>query len=412
MEPVLASRIQSRALSRALRFGLPAVAVGPLAMLWLHAGKAVLPLLANGLGVGLILGFLFGLLGLVTSSPQVTEGRLALDGDVLCHGATRLLAKREVREGQAWEEGGRGHVLLRAGESVHLVLPRIEDARVLLQALGVDATQKAARFGVVAPSRENLRRRVLTWLATIPLAVVVAVVCRKGFGFTPPFALLMAPYVLAVIPLLIPGSVVVGADGVVLRWLWTERRIPIGDIVSASVVVGESTAGRTPVYLRLMLRDPIWPLDVVVVTPASLMSDAITRAQTEVQTLVERIEEARLAQGERVDLAEAARALAAEGREGSAWLAALRDTFGKADGFRQVPPLTVPQLLSVATRPEGPVHVRVAAAAAVAPSLDDAGKARLRVAAEATALPELRAALEAAAAADDEAMTAALEKAR
>ncbi len=66
----------------------------------------------------------------------------------------------------------------------------------------------------------------------------------------------------------------------------------------------------------------------------------------------------------------------------------------------------------MATRPEGPVHVRIAAAAAVAPSLDDAGKARLRVAAEATASPELRVALEAAAAADEEAMAEALQKTR
>lgn len=412
MEPVFATRLEPRGVSRALRIGLPAFAVGPLAMLWLHTGKALLPLLANGVGVGLILGFLGAVIGLVTSSPRVTEGRLELDGDTLRHGTTRLLHKSEVREGRAWQEAHGAHVLLQAERSTHLVLPRIEDARALLQALGVDATQKAAKFSVVAPSRTHMRNRLLTWLATIPLAVVFAVVCRKGFGFMPPLPLLMAPYLLAVIPMLVPGSVVVGADGLVLRWLWQQRRIPIGDVVSASVVEGESSAGRTPIYLRLVLRGVEAPHDVVVVTPSSMMAEAVQRGRAEVQAIVERIEEARLAHDEGVDLEEAARALAAEGREGSAWLAALRDTFGRADGFRQAAPLTARQLLTVATRPEGPVHVRIAAAAAVAPSLDDAGKARLRVAAEATASPELRVALEAAAAADEEAMAAALEKTR
>lgn len=387
--------------------------VGLTALPLLHPARPLASTLGTGLGVGALLGFLGGLLGLLSTPEQARRAELSLTAEGLLFDGRTLVRRAEVREGRAWQATDGAHVVLRGGRTVHLVLPTLAEARGLLEALGVDARRKAAGFPIVAPSLGHLRLRIALWLLTLPLAVAIGVVGKVAFGVIPPVQVVLAPYILAIVPLLVPGKLVVGADAVVLRWGFGETRIPIADVASAEVVRRPSTVGRTAVVVRLGVRGEERAREVVVAIPPTMSEPAIAGAVADAQSIVERIEEARLAQGSAVDLAVAARALGHEGLDAAAWLATLRERFGRrGDDYRSPPPLTPAQLLEVAERPDGPPHVRIAAAAAASSHLDAEGKQRLRVAAEATASSDLRAALEAAAEADDDALRVALDGSR
>jgi len=92
----------------------------------------------------------------------------------------------------------------------------------------------------------------------------------------------------------------------------------------------------------------------------------------------------------------------------SRWIEALR-TLVREETFRDtgVHPAQLWEVIEDATMD---VARRAAAAAALRPLLDDAGRARMRVAAKITAAPRLRIALETAADGDDEALAAALDE--
>jgi hypothetical protein len=94
------------------------------------------------------------------------------------------------------------------------------------------------------------------------------------------------------------------------------------------------------------------------------------------------------------------------------WLARLR-AFGHEDagGFRD-PKIPPERLWRIVEDPSAPASARAGAAVALRAKLDDDGRTRIRVAADATAAPKLRVALESTAAEDDQAVRDALDELR
>src|SRR5262249_17864684 len=111
-----------------------------------------------------------------------------------------------------------------------------------------------------------------------------------------------------------------------------------------------------------------------------------------VAILKERIREAM----ERHQLGEAdADAALLRGRERSVstWITALRCIGAGANADHRVAPVAPERLWRIMEAPSAQSTVRVAAAVALGAKIDDAGRARLRAAAAATAAPKLRIAL-------------------
>ncbi len=103
--------------------------------------------------------------------------------------------------------------------------------------------------------------------------------------------------------------------------------------------------------------------------------------------------------------------LARGGRSVDEWLRALRSLGGgEAQGYRAAS-IPTEELWRIALDPTAEVSARAGAAVALRGSLDDEGRERLRVAAEESASPKVRVALEAAGASKSEAeLTQALEE--
>jgi hypothetical protein len=355
---------------------------------------------------GALIGALVGVLGWGLQRSKEKEARLTSSDGALVHDGVVIARRGEVREGHAWEVSDGAHVQLDTKRGrVELRMRRIEDARAVLQEVGVDASKRAASFRILAPSRTNHRARLGAMIVSIPLSVALAIVLQRATGHVTPGPVFMAPYLLSVLLGVIPGRIRVGVDGVLLRWLGTSRFVPLADIEHAEVVVNEGL--RKSVWVRLHLRANE-AIDVMVAMP-SRYAEGRTNARAQAETIVERIEEARaVARG--TAGRDAANVLAREGRSAEGWLQSLRAAFARTEAFRAGPPLTLDQLWRVLEDAGARPWVRAAAAAALTSGAGDEDRKRIRVAAEATVAPKLRVALEAAAQGDDARLTDALEQ--
>jgi hypothetical protein len=128
-----------------------------------------------------------------------------------------------------------------------------------------------------------------------------------------------------------------------------------------------------------------------------------------VSSLVERIREARARHAEGAPPGNLANVLGRGGREVGAWVSALAGVLGGASTFR-TPAVPEDRLWRIVEDPAQPSPVRAGAAVALRARLDEGGRGRLRVAADACASAELREALEAAGEDDEPAIAQALAK--
>lgn len=93
------------------------------------------------------------------------------------------------------------------------------------------------------------------------------------------------------------------------------------------------------------------------------------------------------------------------------WIRALRSVSSEGAVDPRTAPITAEALWEIAEDPGAEKVARVGAAVALGARIDAAGKARLRIAAVATAAPDLRAVLEASAEeADEERLSQALSR--
>ena len=337
----------------------------------------------------------------------------------------RLVAKKEIKSAVLWPGTGEGafvritrHGLFSGPIDLRVKSP--EEGRALLHALGLDATQAASTLTIAAPSIANLKSRIRgSWLGGLTMfagVVGAAAAAHSGVPGAAAAAIGLAGFLFhasMMLRLFRSGSVVVGADGVYISWLWHKQFIPIQDIVRAEVIEGDAWATMLPVYVRLHTSHGE-PIDLVGgVGRTSAFGNYNRFARMRADVVAERINEAALGKGQgassAIDWSEGI--LTRGERAAGEWVAALRGLKEKAQTFRDAASATdvFERLWQILEDAQASATRRAAAAVALSPHIDDQGRERLRVAAQATATPKLRIALEAAADDDDDRLVRALD---
>jgi hypothetical protein len=368
-----------------------ALAATPLlgALALVVAGLAVSPFYFSFAAQAAILGALLTTVALRTRWRAVIEPLAVRAGEEGVTIGDRFLPRAEIRAGFVLP-GSHPRVILRRRLRlpVEIQVGSTTKGRQLLRALGLDASQTVAVFRTL--SRALAKRRYGLALGGAFAGVWVGFMGARGHsGMNGPTAVAFAAMVLAMLAVFfVPTTFSVGADGVALRWLWTRRFIGYDEIDVVSRF--DRGWGRDRISgLRLTLRSNEEVL--VPITRGTWASNDGDAAIIE-----ERIEEAM--QAFRQGGGEADAALLRRGDRGlGQWVAALRSIGAGSNADLRTAPFPRERLFRIVEDPACSASDRAAAAVALGADLDDDARARLRSAAEATAAPKLRIAIEKAA---------------
>jgi hypothetical protein len=271
------------------------------------------------------------------------------------------------------------HVRGRTGwwpRRVDLVVRDVERGRALLRALEIDPTHVAANYWVLA--RPLGEARTFARAATL-LSVVLALGILIGQRAPAALALSVMALVVAFLGACVPTYVVVGADGVLLRWLGGNRFFAWTSIESIEDYDGG---------VILALEGGRW---ITLALPAEH-----ERHHPERNAMLERMRVAWRAHGRHCPDEPAANMVRRAGGHTREWVRALRGVCGPERGYR-APAVPRERLWRIVEDPCTDRGARTGAALALAPTLDDAGRQRMQCAASGCAEPKLRMALRTAA---------------
>jgi len=232
--------------------------------------------------------------------------------------------------------------------------------------------------------------------ANVGLAVTLAALGWNVQGLFPLFFLTL---IIALISGgLIPSKLAIGVDGIHVRWLWQKRFLSMARVQRIHAVGDRGIA---------LVRDD-GTLEMIWTSPLQRNDFAPYREEHR-DAVLARITEALAAYRARGPAADVSAVVAKGSRTGSEWLEALT-RMREAEGGYRAASIRDDDLWRLVENPAAAADARAGAALLLRRSLDDAGKMRVRIAAEATASPKLRIALDVAASSDDEAdVRAALE---
>lgn len=365
------------------------------ALLSLSAGAYVLG------GFGGVVGWLALVaapsLGLLAwQRARIPEGgaRIEASREGLFSCDRRVVPRSDMIRAVVVPDGERALVSIQRKRGFFVVVeaPDEATAQALVTALGLSAEQRRAAFLVDSPVAGKVRLSGL--LAGLSAAILGAAVGLWAGAWWS--VLFLVPWYLMFLAYSRPSEMKIGTDGVLLSWLGRKTLLPYSDIVR----ITRDAAG-----LHFALSDGR-TVDVGAAWTASLRSRSqpeLSSPDAYLDALEERIRRAQEAGG-----TSEATVLSRRGKPFSAWIAELRAlTLREADGFRAAPVLPESLWKTVENGHADPA-ARAAAAVALSPSLDEGGRARLRVAAEKVVTPRLRVALSAAADGDEEALSQAL----
>lgn len=359
---------------------LPAVA-----MLALFTG--VVPLLTFGLNALLLGGMALSYGARSTKNARFDAGDLEVDDAAVRMDGRTLAARAELSDGYLVPTAQGTLVRLeRRGPRLPIVLRVHSEAegRALLEALGFGATHAAAEMTIAsALIGMSVPTQLLVTLPAVALGVAgiltAAATLQQRAG----------PWVFGIIALMLvwilglafaPTTVRVGTDGVVTRWLWRERFIPfssIAELAPYDEILG--TKRQRGVRLRLhdgeLVRLPTGQTDI---------------GETEAARLYTRIQDAAAARrGEHVG----PELLARGARPVADWVRALR-AMGEGASTLRASSMPLDALLGIVEDAAAREVDRASAALAALASKDEDARRRVRVAAETTASPKLRVALD------------------
>jgi hypothetical protein len=267
------------------------------------------------------------------------------------------------------------HVHAEGGTDVAIVVRDVERGRALLAALGVDASRVAATFWTLARPIGEPRT-----FARVGALVGIALTLGMLAGRESPAAsaLAVVALLIALLGLVVPTRVSIGADGVYLRWLGTTRFVAWSTVLAVEPFDGG---------VVLALEGGRW---LTLRTPCEH-----DRHDPERLALVERMCAAWRANvhacAEPLPTGVVSRT-GGRGTRTREWVHAMRAITQEKPGYRTgaVPP---EGLWRIVESPHADSDARTGAAIALASSLDDVGRKRLRDAAAACAEPRLRIAL-------------------
>lgn len=360
----------------------------------------------------LVFGGLFGAYwsARVVRRPTARRGELVIGPEAIELAGAELVRRRDVRAAVVLPEPDGATVRLERGfvaGPLDLRVDSVATGRAIVRALALDASRAATDVTIlsVSTAQADARRRGVVAASIAAVALLVGTLAAikahlgalagvGGLGLLVSYAFILALRFRS-------GRATVGADGVALRALFTRTFVPIKEIEGAEVRTDHQ---RTVVRIH---RRGAAPLDVVVGVRGSP-----TLGARPAELLAERIEEAVAARGvggAAVAIDDPEGLLARGDRPVEAWIAELRALRDRVPTFRA--PGLFERLWDVLEDVRATPTQRAAAAVALAPHVDAAGKERLRVAAQAAAAPKLRVALEAAAAEDDARLADALAEA-
>ena len=287
---------------------------------------------------------------------------------------------------------------------ITFLVPDELSGRELLGALGLDASQTVASFKLASLLRARWYATVgnLGCLVALPASLIMVLMANGtgAIGGAVRASMLGLGALAWIVFNMIPARARVGADGVLVEWLWQRTFVAFEELTSARVYVDANNAG-----VALALRDG----REVLLPAMGLFTAEIARE--ELTLMVKRIEQA--AEVHRRSEADRGVKLPPRGeRSAREWLEVLRAMGSGASADHRTAPVEADTLFRIAEDPGTEPARRIAAAVALSGGMDEAGRSRLRIAASTTAAPELREVLELAAseAADEEAIAAAIER--
>jgi hypothetical protein len=347
---------------------------------------------------------------------RIARGEVRVDARGLHVGARLAVPAARLRDAIVVPGTSEG-ALVRIGRGVRstdLAVGSVQDGRALLATLGLDAARSTAEVAIRAPDLEHYRKRTRAILYLVPF-LPIAIVLALAFGgvlVALPLAGMLTFLPIA-LSLAISGSVTVGTDGVLVRWLWLRRFIALDDVVDAEVGDGELVLNNLPRVVRLLRADGSVKDELLIDLwqDGPFQEPIRSGVEARAQAIAERIREAIAARREAIATAEIG-ALARARRPIEAWLTHLRGLLTRTETFRGEAPPSREALLQLVEDSTARPELRAAAAVAVtaAGQDDEAARVRLRVAADTSAAPRLRIALRAAAERDDAELAAAMEE--
>ena len=269
-----------------------------------------------------------------------------------------------------------------------------EDGEALMRELGVDATRRRAEFRGSSLVYRTQGGAIAASIAAMVVIGGLAAFLRRilgvdAFGF--PFLFVMFA------AFMMPSRIAIGIDGVLVRWFLVRRFYPF------SKVRGLRRNGDRAITIELEDGEAV-QLYTSMARNGQLGASTIAEHR---EAVLARMESALRAHRSLGDASHVAEALARGERSGGDWLADLVKLRAGGTDYRTAA-LRDEDLWTLLESPSATEDARAAAALVLRRSLDDEGRARIRVAAEATASPRLRVALDRAA---DAAEDAAVEQA-
>ena len=346
------------------------------------------------IALGLIHSVLFGTMALSygyrsTKDARVERGDLTVTDGAIGFGGKRIASRSELKQGFLVPDGAGALVRLERTSplrpAIHFRVERESQGQELLRALGFDAGHSAAEL------------RIATGLAALPVGTQLLVLMPPIFAFVlgvigvgALFHAAAGPFVGILLVMMLtyvfglaftPTKVRVGTDGIVTRWLGRERFLPFSSVRSFATydeIIGtkrqHGVKGITESGEQIRL--PTGQTDL---------------GAAEAARLQKRISEAREA-GTAGNAA--VTSLLRGGRSARAWLDALRAAGREGGQGHRVPAVPHETLLRVVEDASADATARVSAAIAALAADDDTTKQRVRVAAEVSASPKLRVALD------------------
>ena len=380
---------------------------------WLLAFMTVVTAIAAGSPAVLAPVGHFGILGAVAflytykrnKSPRFETGKLRITDLAVMWGDRELGKRSQLTGGLLVPKDGRLFVALSRKRRPTILLDVANEAegRDILRALELDASQTVAEVRGMSPyfSLKPWQQLLIPVAPVLGIFVAMPIVASL-FGPTAMGAAVAAMAMLipfAVGCMVVPTKITIGADGILTKWLRWRSYFPFSE-VQALGPVDRRVLNKVYRGVEISLRDG---------TNKFLPITQKGWGDDDYNAVVERIREA-------VDVHRAGNvgtsnsALARNGRSPREWVTALRRVGEGANADMRTAPVASEQLLRIVEDLGASGLSRASAAIALAARGSEGERARIRVAAGATAAPKLRIALEKASAndADEEQLGAAL----
>ncbi|MBK8256829.1 MAG: hypothetical protein IPK82_29675 [Polyangiaceae bacterium] len=323
---------------------------------------------------------------LISQKQKVEPGILWIGSKHLFFNHAEICTLADIRNVYLAPKKGAKPLLvlqLRRGRTIRLGVDTIELGHAIAEALELDPTHRVATFHLPT-FYQRLRAFLFFLTAVVGFASLGAAVFTQSIY--PLAAALIGTVVYLALVRLARSRVEVAADGVRLSCLGKRRFIAHGEIESAEAF----RTGSMGVHVKLQSGE-------TVVLPTATHAEGDGGLSLGIADM---INTARKGRGDHASREESL--LVRRGRTASKWLVEIRRLAAGANADHRTAPIEPDQVWRVLENPAADPSARIGAAAVLVENATEADRDRLRIAAKAVALPNLRIAMEGVVSANDE----------